>query len=61
MEDLRKMLLAMAKDIGVMLIKLADRLHTRAHRASTSPRRKQRDKARGNHGDLCADSRTGWV
>lgn len=43
-EDLRKMLLAMSKDIRVILIKLADRLHN-ARTFEFLPERKQRDKA----------------
>jgi len=43
-EDLRKMLLAMTRDIRVILIKLADRLHN-ARTFQYLPERKQRDKA----------------
>jgi GTP pyrophosphokinase len=41
-ESLRKMLLAMAKDVRVMVIKLADRLHNMRTLDSLSPERKTR-------------------
>ena len=44
MENLRKMLMAMAKDIRVILIKVCDRLHNMRTMAYQSPR-KQKEKA----------------
>jgi GTP pyrophosphokinase len=44
MENLRKMLMAMAKDIRVILIKICDRLHNMRTMAYQSPR-KQKEKA----------------
>ena len=44
-ENVRKMLLAMSKDVRVMIIKLADRLHNMRTSSGWDPQ-KQRDKAR---------------
>ena len=44
MENLRKMLMAMAKDIRVILIKICDRLHNMRTMAYQTPR-KQKEKA----------------
>lgn len=53
MENLRKMLMAMSRDIRVILIKVCDRLHNMRTMEYQSPK-KQREKILGNHGDLCS-------
>ena len=52
-ENLRKMLLAMSKDVRVMLIKLCDRLHN-MRTGDGWPEQKRRDKALETHGGVCS-------
>ena len=51
MENLRKMLLAMSKDIRVILIKISDRLHNMRTMEYQTPE-KQKQKSFETHGDL---------
>ena len=51
MENLRKMLIAMSKDIRVILIKISDRLHNMRTMEYQTPD-KQKQKVSGDHGDL---------
>ncbi len=51
MENLRKMLIAMSKDIRVILIKFSDRLHNMRTMEYQTPRQAEAEIS-GNHGDL---------
>ena len=52
MENLRKMLIAMSKDIRVILIKISDRLHNMRTGDAVSDSRQAEAEISGDHGDL---------
>ena len=59
MENLRKMLMAMAQDIRVILIKICDRLHNMRTMEYQSPK-KQREKSLETM-EIYAPSPTAWA